>query len=56
VSKLVNEAIQSDSEWETRVEEGRRISSDEIKASLARVPDVPPLPGDELPEGFDRNR
>lgn len=33
-----------------------RVKWRTVDAILARVPDVPPMPGDELPEGYQRAR
>src|SRR5690348_10420476 len=33
-------------------ERGRRASEEKFDAVLAEVPDVQPVPGDELPEGY----
>jgi hypothetical protein len=32
----------------------RRAKADDFDALLAKVPDVPPMPGDELPENYRR--
>lgn len=39
-------------DMETRA---RRANPADFDALLAKVPDVPPLPGDELPEGYQRS-
>lgn len=39
-------------DMETRA---RRANPADYDALLAKVPDVPPLPGDELPEGYQRS-
>jgi hypothetical protein len=33
---------------------GRRADRAKFDAIMARVPDVPPMPGDELPAGYQR--
>jgi hypothetical protein len=38
---------------ETRARRGSLEAFDRI---MAKVPDVPPMPGDELPEGYEPNR
>ncbi|MEW6303204.1 MAG: hypothetical protein AB1705_07025 [Verrucomicrobiota bacterium] len=34
----------------------RRADSAKFDRIMSRVPDVPPMPGDELPEGYQRSR
>jgi hypothetical protein len=34
----------------------KRVDFAEFDRIMARVPDVPPMPGDELPEGYPRSR
>ena len=34
----------------------KRANLDEFADILASAPQVPPVPGDELPEGYDRTR
>jgi len=38
---------------ETRARRGSLEAFDRV---MAKVPDVPPMPGDELPEGYSRNK
>jgi hypothetical protein len=38
-------------DMETRA---RRANPADFEALLNKVPDVPPIPGDELPEGYER--
>jgi hypothetical protein len=35
-------------------ERGRRASAEKFDAVLAKIPDVPPTQGDELPEGYGK--
>lgn len=37
-------------------ERARRGSMEKLAAVLSRVPDAPPIPGDELPAGWERQR
>jgi len=41
-------AVDSFSELERRAQQGSR---EKLEAAMAKVPNVPPMPGDELPEG-----
>ena len=34
----------------------QRANPDDLRALLAKVANVPPIPGDELPEGYERTR
>ena len=45
------EAWRIHDDMETRA---RRANPRHLETLLERVPDVPPLPGDELPEGYQR--
>ena len=40
-------------DMETRA---RRAKPEEFARLLDKVPDVPPMPGDELPDGYERSR
>lgn len=37
-------------------ERAKRASRRKLDAALSKVPDVAPIPGDELPEGYARRR
>jgi hypothetical protein len=45
------EADRLSADFDARAARGRHV---DIDAILAKVPDVPPVPGDELPDGFTR--
>jgi len=45
------EAWRIPDDMETRA---RRANRGDFNALLDQVPDVPPIPGDELPEGYER--
>ncbi|MEW6160787.1 MAG: hypothetical protein AB1813_25440 [Verrucomicrobiota bacterium] len=34
----------------------RRAKAEDFAILLDKVPDVPPMPGDELPEGYEKSR
>jgi hypothetical protein len=40
-------------DMETRA---RRANLADFDRIMAKVPDIPPMPGDELPEGYERSR
>ncbi|HYO07562.1 MAG TPA: hypothetical protein VER17_01195 [Tepidisphaeraceae bacterium] len=49
VLRMVEETVRMDDAWEQRVSRGRGVSRERFLAALAKAPDVPPIPGDELP-------
>ena len=59
VDQIVALALSSQVEaWRIRDEmetRARRANPADVDALLDKVPDVPPVPGDELPEGYKRS-
>ena len=57
VDQLVSIALAAQvSAWQTRESiesRARRVDYEAVDSILAKVPDVPPIPGDELPEGYE---
>jgi hypothetical protein len=54
-SRVIADAAKAQREWNLlmeRAERGKEVSLEEYRAILAKAPDVPPMPGDELPEGW----
>lgn len=60
VDQIVSVALAAQvSAWRTResvASRAKRVNWQKVDEILARVPDVPPEPGDELPEGYERER
>ncbi len=60
VDQIVSVALAAQvSAWRTResiAARARRVNWQKVDEILARVPDVPPMPGDELPEDYRRSR
>ena len=56
VDQIVSVALAAQvSAWRTResvASRAKRVNWQKVDEILARVPDVPPEPGDELPEGY----
>lgn len=56
VDQLVSIALAAQiSAWQTRESfesRARRVDYAAVDRILAKVPDVPPMPGDELPDGY----
>ena len=42
--------------WQLRAEQGRKMTPEQFQEIMAKVPDAPPMPGDELPEGWAEKR
>ena len=59
VDQIVALALSSQVEaWRIRDEmetRARRANPADVDALLDKVPDVPPVPGDEMPEGYKRS-
>jgi hypothetical protein len=59
VDQIVALALSSQGEaWRIRDDmetRARRANPADLNALLDKVPDVPPMPGDELPEGYQRS-
>jgi hypothetical protein len=49
LSRMVAEAVRLDEAWDERVRRGRQVTRERFLEILATAPDVPPIPGDELP-------
>jgi hypothetical protein len=60
VDQIVSVALAAQvSAWRTResvASRAKRVNWQKVDEILARVPDVPPEPGDELPEGYSPAR
>jgi len=61
VDHIVSQALSAQIEaWKVRDDmqtRARRANPADWQALLANLPDVPPMPGDELPEGYEpRNK
>jgi hypothetical protein len=53
---IVHRALKAQRDWEylrERARRGRNVSWERFSEILAKAPDVPPIPGDELPEGWN---
>jgi hypothetical protein len=48
VSRMIVQVVEADQAWEERVRRGRQVSRERVLAILDKVPDVPPMPGDEI--------
>jgi hypothetical protein len=45
---MIVQVVEADQAWEERVRRGRQVSRERVLAILDKVPDVPPMPGDEI--------
>jgi hypothetical protein len=55
VEFLFRQAVKNQRDWEylqERARRGREITQERYLELLNKAPDVPPIPGDELPEGW----
>jgi hypothetical protein len=49
-SRALANMISSRAVMDAYIERGKKVSRQRIREILNKVPDVPPMPGDELPE------
>jgi hypothetical protein len=57
-ARLLHDAVRSRKDWEKLQQRAARGAANPktLKQLLAEVPDAPPIPGDELPEGWELNK
>ena len=55
VSSALAAEVSAHSTRESAASRARRVNWAKVDEILSRVPDVPPMPGDELPEGREPN-
>lgn len=54
VTDVLENATIQEEWWQERVRRGKLVTREQVLAILDKVSDVPPMPGDELPEGYVR--
>jgi hypothetical protein len=52
LQRLIVESLKEMREYQYWRERGKQGNLDRFREILAKAPDVPPIPGDELPEGW----
>jgi hypothetical protein len=56
VKDSIARILRADYEWERWNRRAKEANVEEFKRIMAKAPDVPPIPGDELPEGWEPNK
>lgn len=48
LSRLVGDALQTHELWNHRIRRGQQVTRERFLEILAKAPEVPPVPGDEI--------